>query len=65
MSSAACAEVCESCSRLPDSLQIYVMCGDIYMEQGRNREAYVAFEKAVELGVPRPELQDRLKASKK
>jgi hypothetical protein len=25
----------------------------------------VAFEKAVELGVPRPELQDRLKASKK
>ena len=25
---------------------------------------YVAFEKAIELGVPRPELQDKLKASK-
>ena len=48
-----------------EKVEIYVMCGDIYMEQGRNREAYVAFEKAVELGVPRPELQDRLKASKK
>ena len=49
----------------PNDAEIYVMCGDIYLAQGRNREAYVAFEKAVELGVPRPELQDRLKASKK
>ena len=49
----------------PNDAEIYVMCGDIYMAQGRNREAYVAYEKAVELGVPRPELQDRLKASKK
>ena len=56
----------ESAAKLaPNDAEIYVMCGDIYMEQGRNREAYVAFEKAVELGVPRPELQDRLKASKK
>lgn len=43
---------------------IYIMCGDIYMLQGKKREAYVAFEKAIELGVPRPELQERLKASK-
>ena len=49
----------------PNDAEIYVMCGDIYMAQGRNREAYVAYEKAVELGVLRPELQDRLKASKK
>ena len=56
----------ESAAKLaPNDAEIYVMCGDIYMEQGRNREAYVAFEKAVELGIPRPELQDRLKASKK
>ena len=49
----------------PNDTDIYVMCGDIYMEQGKNREAYVAYEKAIELGVPRPQLQDRLKASKK
>ena len=49
----------------PNDAEIFVMCGDIYMAQGRKREAYRAFEKAIELGVPRPELQDRLKASKK
>ena len=49
----------------PNDAEIYVMCGDIYIAQGRNREAYRAFEKAIELGVPRPELQERLKASKK
>lgn len=49
----------------PNDAEIYVMCGDIYMAQGRNREAYVAYEKAVDLGIPRPELHDRLKASKK
>lgn len=48
----------------PDDADVYVMCGDIYLMQGKKREAYVAFEKAIELGVPRPELQDRLKASK-
>ena len=49
----------------PNDAEIFVMCGDIYMAQGRKREAYRAFEKAIELGAPRPELQDRLKASKK
>ena len=49
----------------PNDAEIYVMCGDIYLAQGRNREAYVAYEKAMELGSPRPELHDRLKASKK
>ena len=49
----------------PNDAEIYVMCGDIYMAQGRNREAYRAFEKAIELGVPRPELQERMKTSKK
>ena len=49
----------------PDDADIYVMCGDIYMAQGKKREAYVAYEKAVELGIPRPQLQDKLKASKK
>ena len=49
----------------PDDADIYVMCGEIYLAQGRKREAYVAFEKAIELGVPRPQLQELLKASKK
>lgn len=49
----------------PNDTDIYIMCGDVYIAQGRKREAYVAFEKAIELGVPRPQLQDRLKASKK
>lgn len=49
----------------PNDAEIFVMCGDIYMAQGRKREAYRAFEKAIELGVPRPELQERLKASTK
>ena len=49
----------------PNDAEIYVMCGEIYLAQGRKREAYVAFEKAVELGVPRPQLQEQLKASKK
>ena len=49
----------------PDDADIYVMCGEIYLAQGRKREAYAAFEKAIELGVPRPLLQDKLKLSKK
>lgn len=48
----------------PNDAEIYVMCGEIYLAQGMKREAYVAFEKAIELGVPRPQLQDKLKASK-
>lgn len=56
----------ENASKLtPDDPEIYILCGDIYLLQGKKREAYVAFEKAIELGVPRPELNDRLKASKK
>lgn len=49
----------------PNDADIYVMCGEIYLLQERKREAYVAFEKAIELGVPRPQLQDKLKASKR
>ncbi len=48
----------------PDDPEIYVMCGEIYLQQKKKREAYMAFEKAIELGIPRPELQDKLKASK-
>ena len=56
----------ENASKLtPNDPEIYVMCGDIYLLQGKNREAYVAFEKAIKLGVPRPQLHARLKASKK
>lgn len=55
----------ESAAKIsPDDAEIYVMCGEIYLAQGMKREAYVAFEKAIELGVPRPQLQDKLKASK-
>lgn len=49
----------------PNDAEIYVMCGDIYLSKGLKREAYTAFEKAIELGYPRPELQDKLKLSKK
>lgn len=55
----------EAAKKAPNDADIYVMCGDIYLMQGRKREAYVAFEKAIELGIPRPQLQDKLKASKK
>lgn len=55
----------EAAKKTPNDADIYVMCGDIYMMQGRKREAYVAFEKAIELGIPRPQLHDKLKASKK
>ena len=48
----------ESAAKLsPKDAEIYVMCGEIYLSQKKKREAYVAFEKkAIELGVPRPEL---------
>lgn len=56
----------EEASKLtPNDPEIYVLCGDVYLIQGKRREAYMAFEKAIELGIPRLELQDRLKASKK
>lgn len=56
----------ESAARLaPNDAEIYVMCGDIYLSKDLKREAYVAFEKAIKLGYPRPELQDKLKLSKK
>lgn len=48
----------------PKDGEIYVICGDIYMTQKKNREAYVAYEKAVSLGIPRAELHDKLKSSK-
>jgi predicted negative regulator of RcsB-dependent stress response len=37
------------------------MCGEIYLALDRKREAYVAFEKAVEMGVPRSQLHEQLK----
>ena len=48
----------------PNDADIYIMCGEIYLAQGKKREAYAVFEKAIELGVPRPLLEDRLKESK-
>ena len=49
----------------PNDADIYIMSGEIYLAQGKKREAYAVFEKAIELGVPRPLLEDRLKESKK
>ena len=49
----------------PNDADIYIMCGEIYLAQGKKREAYAVFEKAIELGVPRLLLEDRLKESKK
>lgn len=55
----------EEAARLdPKDAEIYVLCGEIYLDRKKKREARAAFEKAVELGVPRPELQDKLKACK-
>lgn len=48
----------------PTDAEIYVMYGEIYLAKGEKHKAYAAFEKAIELGVPRPQLQDLLKASK-
>ncbi len=56
----------ENAARLtPNDPEIYILCGDIYLLQDKKREAYTAFKKAIDLGVPRPELNDRLNASKK
>ena len=56
----------ENASRIaPSDAEIYVLCGDIYMMQHKKREAYVAYEKAIEFGFPRPQLQDKLKVSKR
>ena len=49
----------------PNDADIYIMCGEIYQAQGKRREAYAAFERAIELGVPRSQLQEQLKANKK
>ena len=55
----------ESAAKLsPKEAEIYVMCGEIYLSLKKYREAYVAFEKAIELCVQRSELEDILKASK-
>ncbi len=61
---AALLDLEEAAKLTPDDAEIYVMCGEIYLAQKKKREAYVAFEKAIELGVPRPQLQEQLKASK-
>jgi cytochrome c-type biogenesis protein CcmH/NrfG len=45
----------------PNDAELYVMCGEIYLALDRKREAYVAFEKAVEIGVPRSQLHEQLK----
>ena len=45
----------------PNDAELYVMCGEIYLALDRKREAYVAFEKAVEMGVPRSQLHEQLK----
>ena len=48
----------------PHDEELYVMCGEIYLNLGRKREAYTAFEKAVEMGVPRSLLHEQLKKSR-
>ncbi|EPT32826.1 tetratricopeptide repeat protein [Bacteroidetes bacterium oral taxon 272 str. F0290] len=42
----------------------YLLLGDILLRLKRKKDAYAAFEKAVTFGIPRPEIQDRLKASR-
>lgn len=48
----------------PEDAEIYITRGDIYLSQKKKRPARDSFEKAIALGVPRSELQGRLKASK-
>lgn len=45
--------------------ELFLMCGEIYLAQKQKREAGMAFERAVELGIPRVQVMDKLKASKK
>lgn len=45
--------------------ELFLMCGEIYLAQKHKREAGMAFERAVELGIPRAQVMDKLKASKK
>ena len=48
----------------PNDAELYVMCGEIYLSLGRKREAYTAFEKAVDIGVPRSQLHEQLKKAR-
>ena len=48
----------------PNDTELYVMCGEIYLSLGRKREAYTAFEKAVEMGVPRSQLHEQMKKAR-
>ncbi|MGL4851720.1 MAG: tetratricopeptide repeat protein [Phocaeicola sp.] len=55
----------EAASKLtPEDGEIHILRGDIYLSQKKRRAAKEAYEKAMALGVPRTELQERLKAAK-
>ena len=49
---------------VPEDAEIYVMRGDILLLQEKKKEARTAFEKAIRLGFPRPNLHYRIKACK-
>ena len=48
----------------PDDADIYVMMGDIYVQQKKKRQAREAYEHAIELGIPAPQLAEKLKEVK-
>ena len=55
----------ETASRLaPSDADIFVMEGDIYLQMKEKGKARKLYEKAIELGVPRMELQEKLKECK-
>ena len=42
----------------------YVMMGDIYLQMEKKHDASEAYEKAISLGIPRPELMEKIKKCK-
>ena len=45
----------------PEDADIYVMMGDIYVQQKDKDKARQAYGRAVELGIPAVQLQEKLK----
>ena len=43
---------------------IYLLIGDIRMKMKNRKDAYASYERAIKLGVPRPQIKERIKQFK-
>ncbi len=48
----------------PDDADVFIMLGDVHVQLKENYQARQAYERAIELGVPAIQLEDKLKACK-